>query len=52
MSQHAGALTEGGKVSVCEQAAQAPETAVLILLAWYLRVLAFQNLIEAIPTVG
>lgn len=52
MSQHAGALTEGGKVSVCEQAAQMPETAVLVLLAWYLRVLAFQNLTEAIPTVG
>ena len=52
LSQHAGPLREGGRVSVCEQAAQLPETAVLVLLAWYLRVLAFETLIETIPTVG
>jgi hypothetical protein len=52
MTQHAGPLTEGGRVSVCQEAAQVPETAVLVLLAWYLRVLAFETLIQAIPTVG
>jgi hypothetical protein len=52
LSQQAGALTEGGKVNVCGKAAQVPETAVLVLLAWYLRVLAFETLVEAIPVVG
>ena len=52
VSQQAGALTEGGKVNVCGKAAHLPETAILVLLAWYLRVLAFETLIETIPTVG
>ncbi len=52
LSQHAGALMEGGKVNVCGKAALLPEAAVLVLLAWYLRVLAFETLVETIPTVG
>ena len=52
VSQHAGALTEGGKVNVCGKAAQLPETAVLVLLAWYLRVVAFETFTGEIPAVG
>lgn len=52
VSQYAGALTEGAKVKLCGEAAQLPETAVLVLLAWYLRVVAFETLTEQIPTVG
>jgi hypothetical protein len=52
LSQHSGPLAEGGKVNVCGKAAQVPETAVLVLLAWYLRVLDFETLVEKIPSVG
>jgi len=52
LTQQAGPLVEGGTVQVCQEAAQRPETAILVLLAWYLRVLAFETLVEAIPAVG
>ena len=53
VSQQAGPLTEGGKVGICcDAAARLPEVPVLILLAWYLRVLAFESLTGAIPGVG
>lgn len=52
MSQQAGPLRDGGTVRVCSGAAVLPETPVLVLLAWYLRVLDFEMLIEAIPGTG
>jgi len=52
MSQQSGALREGGKVRLCERAAEFPETAILVLLAWYLRVLAFESLTKSVPAVG
>lgn len=52
VSQQAGALAEGGRVNVCGKAALMPETAVLVLLGWYLRIQNFEHLIAAIPGVG
>jgi len=48
VSQEAGSLTGGGKVVICSDAAHLPETPVLVLLAWYLRVLAFERLAESL----
>jgi len=52
VSQQAGPLRSGARVKVCADAAGRPETPVLVLLAWYLRVLAFEQLTEAIPVTG
>lgn len=52
VSQHAGPLRDGGTVKVCGNAAGLPEAPVLLLLAWYLRVLTFEMLTEAIPVVS
>jgi hypothetical protein len=49
VSQEAGRLAGGGKVSVCEGAAQLPATPVLVMLAWYLRILEFERLATHIP---
>ncbi len=48
VSQQAGPLLSGGKVEICCDAARSPETPLLVLLAWYLRVLAFEKLAEAV----
>lgn len=48
----AGPLQSGGRVKVCADAAALPETPILVLLAWYLRVLAFELLGESIPGIG
>ncbi|MGA2269300.1 MAG: hypothetical protein ABSH44_12595 [Bryobacteraceae bacterium] len=52
LSQDTGPLTQGGKVSVCCGAADLPETPVLLLLAWFLRILDFEMLVEGIFRVG
>jgi len=52
VSQEAGPLTHGGKVSVCCGAADLPETPVLLLLAWFLRIMDFEMLVEGIFRVG
>jgi len=50
--QEAGALRQGGKVSICCGAEDLPETPVLLLLAWFLRILDFEMLAEGIFRVG
>jgi len=52
LTQEAGSLTQGGKVSVCCGAADQPETPVLLLLAWFLRIMDFEMLVEGIFRVG
>ena len=52
LSQETGPLTQGGKVSVCCGAADLPETPVLLLLAWFLRIMDFEMLVEGIFRVG
>jgi hypothetical protein len=52
LSQEAGPLTQGGKVSVCAAAADQPETPVLVLLAWFLRIVDFEMLVEGVFRVG
>lgn len=52
VSQHAGPLRAGGRVNVCGDVTGLPETPVLILLAWYLRVVEFEMLTHAIPVIG
>jgi hypothetical protein len=52
VTQAAGPLTEGGRVAVCGSAADLPETPVLILLAWFLRLLEFERLVESICVAG
>jgi len=52
LSQEAGALAQGGKVTVCCGAAGLPETPVLLLLAWFLRIMDFEMLVEGIFRVG
>ncbi|HTQ57085.1 MAG TPA: hypothetical protein VMI94_21600 [Bryobacteraceae bacterium] len=49
VSQESGPLHNGGKVRICGNAAGLPEAPVLLLVAWYLRVLAFEKLAENIP---
>jgi hypothetical protein len=51
VSQRAGPLRDGATVKVCGEAALLPETPILVLLAWYLRVMAFEILTESIPGV-
>ncbi|MGP8242952.1 MAG: hypothetical protein ACLQVN_00360 [Bryobacteraceae bacterium] len=52
LSQEAGPLTQGARVSVCCGAADLPETPVLLLLAWFLRIIDFEMLVEGIFRVG
>ncbi len=52
VAQEAGSLTAGGKVMICSDAAQLPETPVLVLLAWYLRVLSLEGLAESMLSRG
>ena len=52
VTQQAGPLRGGGRVRVCCDAAGLPETPLLILLAWYLRVVEFELLTDAIPVIG
>lgn len=52
LSQEAGPLSQGGKVSVCCGAADLPETPVLLLLAWFLRIMNFEMLEEGLFGVG
>jgi hypothetical protein len=42
LSQEAGPLRTGATIQVCPDAARLPETQLLVVLAWYLRVLNFQ----------
>ncbi len=51
VSQEAGSLTSGGKVMTCSEAAH-PETPILVPLAWYLRVLSLEGLVESILSYG
>ena len=46
VEQESGSLQSGGKVSLCCGGAPQPETPILVLLAWYLRVLAFERLVS------
>jgi hypothetical protein len=52
VSQEAGPLTKGGQVAVCCGAADLAETPVLLLLAWFLRVLEFEMLVGGIFRAG
>jgi len=52
LSQETGPLTQGGRVSVCCGAVDSPETPVLLLLAWFLRIMDFEMLVEGIFRVG
>lgn len=52
VSQQAGPLRDGGRVKLCGDFTSFPEAPVLVLLAWYLRVLAFEMLTESIPVTG
>jgi hypothetical protein len=52
LSQDAGPMVQGGRVSVCCGAADLPETPVLLLLAWFLRIMDFEMLVEGIFRVG
>jgi hypothetical protein len=52
LSQQSGPLASGGKVMVCSNAVHLAETPILVLLAWYLRVLAFEKLTESIFVFG
>lgn len=48
VSQEVGALMNGGKVAICSGAMERAETPVLILLAWYLRILEVVELSESV----
>ncbi len=52
VSQKAGPLNSGGNVKVCAGAVSHPESPILVLLGWYLRVLAFERLAESVVSVG
>lgn len=52
LQQESGPLAQGGKVSMCCGAAEQPETPILLLLAWFLRILDFEMLVEGIFRVG
>ena len=52
VSQNAGALAGGAKVTVCSKESELPETPILILLAWHLRLLEFEHLSESIVLCG
>lgn len=48
VTQHAGPLTAGGQVTVCDDTGPSAETPLLVLLAWYLRLLQFDRLADSI----
>lgn len=48
VTQESGPLVAGGTVHVCADAVESPDTPILVLLAWYLRILEFQRLSESI----
>jgi hypothetical protein len=48
VSQEPGPFMPGGKVHVCCAAADSPDAPVLVLLAWFLRLLEFDLLSESI----
>ncbi len=48
ISQQVGAVMSGCKVAVCSDAVEREETPVLILLAWYLRILETLELSESV----
>ena len=52
LTQETGPLSHGGRVTLCCGAAVQPETPVLLLLAWFLRILDFEMLVEGIFQVG
>lgn len=52
LSLAAGPLTQGAKVSVCCGARAKPETPVLLMLAWFLRIMDFEMLLEGIYRAG
>ena len=52
VSQEVERLMDGGKVHVCSDAALLPEAPILVLLAWYLRVLDFARLEQGIMLCG
>jgi hypothetical protein len=52
VSQLAGPVVTGAKVTICPGAASQPETPVLVLLAWYLRILEYQAEIDRMYVVG
>jgi hypothetical protein len=52
VAQQAGPLAAGGKAVICAEAAKSPDTPILVLLAWYLRVLEFQKLSECLFLCG
>ena len=52
VSQETGALTAGGKVAVCCGSSGLVETPVLLLLAWFLRILQFEMLTEGNSRIG
>ena len=52
VSQETRPLTAGSRVTVCSDAAQLEEAPVLVLLAWYLRVLEFEMLTESVVVCG
>jgi hypothetical protein len=52
VSQLAGPLARGARVTVCPGAAAQPETPVLVLLAWYLRILEYQAEMDRMYVAG
>lgn len=52
VSQESGPLAHGGKTTLCCGAAGLPETPVLLLLAWFLRIMEFEMLGEGLSRMG
>ena len=52
VTQEADRLASGGRVSVCADAAHLPDGPVLVLLAWYLRLLDFERLENDVEAFG
>jgi hypothetical protein len=50
--QETGPLSKGDRVMVCGEAAKLPEMPVLVLLAWYLRLVDFARLVDSIAVCG
>lgn len=52
VSQEPHPLAIGTRVTICAQALERPEIPILVLLAWYLRLLEFERLEESMSIVG
>jgi len=52
VNQHTGPLVAGGTVTMCCKSAQSPDMPLLVLLAWYLRILEFQRLTDSLFVCG